>query len=133
MQNSTWSQFHRARRFAAPGRAAKARLWIASIAAAVILVLLLLLLSALADLLVTRGTLRISTDEQSQLPAAAGKSDGVDVSSNAGQSNGQRLDYHDRGTLPLVYRLRNTALGSVRDGRMTTGPRCDRIQNACWR
>ncbi len=113
MQNSTWSQFHRARRFAAPARAAKARLWIASIAAAVILVLLLLLLSALADLLVTRGTLRISTDEQSQLPAAAGKSDGVDVSSNAGQSNGQRLDYHDRGTLPLVYRLRDTALGSV--------------------
>lgn len=113
MQKSAAAQFHQTRRFAAPARVAKVRLWIASVAAAVILVLLLLLLSALADLLVTRGTLRIQDGEQSQLPASAGQPDGSDVSSTAGQSNGHRLDYHDRGLLPLVWRLHGTALGST--------------------
>ena len=81
----------------------KLRLATASIAAAVILILLLLLLSALTDLLVTHGTLQISPGEQADVPAAAGKPDVA----------GTTLVYSNRGLLPLVWRLRGTALGSV--------------------
>lgn len=96
-----WEQFHRARRFGAPKRGSKGRLIVASIAAAAILVLLLLLVSALADLLVTRGALEVSPGEQADVPPAAGKPDEF----------GQTIEYHDRGMLPLVWRLRDTALG----------------------
>ena len=103
MQNLGWSSFHRARRFGSSRRGSKLRLAAASIAAAVILILLLLLLSALTDLLVTHGTLEISPGEQADVPAAAGKPDVA----------GTTLEYSNRGLLPLVWRLRGTALGSV--------------------
>lgn len=103
MQNLGWNSFHRARRFGSSRRGSKLRLAAASIAAAVILILLLLLLSALADLLVTHGSLEIKPGEQAEVPAAAGKPDEI----------GATVEYRNRGLLPLVWRLRGTALGSV--------------------
>jgi len=103
MQNLGWTSFHRARRFGSSRRASKLRLAVASIAAAVILILLLILLSALADLLVTHGTLEISPGDQAKVPLKAGDPDVV----------GTTLVYSNRGLLPLVWRLRGTALGSI--------------------
>ncbi|HEX4000047.1 MAG TPA: ABC transporter ATP-binding protein [Pirellulales bacterium] len=102
MQKFGWNSFHRTRRFASPSSGAKFRLAAASVAAAVMLVLLLMLLSALADLLVTRGSLEVFPGERAEAPAAAGNPDQI----------GPTVEYRDRGLLPLVWRLRGTMLGS---------------------
>jgi ABC-type multidrug transport system fused ATPase/permease subunit len=114
MQNLGWNSFHRARRFGAPKRSSKVQLIVSGIASAVILVLLLLVLSALADLLVTHGTLEVSPAEQANVPAAAGKPDELGATLDHRNGGlGPTVEYHDHGLLPLVWRLRGTALGSV--------------------
>jgi len=104
MLNLGWNSFHRARRFAAPATSSTLRLAAASIASAVILALMLLLLSAVADLVVTRGTLEILPGERADIPAAAGE---------PAESGPPTVEYHNSGLLPLVWRLRGTAAGSL--------------------
>lgn len=105
MRNSGWNSFHRARRFGSPNPGSKLRLAAAAVVSAIILLLLLLSLSALTDLLVTHGSLEIPPSEKAQVPASVDKPDEANAT----------IEYHDRGLLPLVWRLRGTTLGSISD------------------
>ncbi len=97
----TWPSFQRARRFGPPSRGAAALVWISAILAATTLVKLLLLLAAGADLVVTRGML---VAEPAQTEAIARLAGPPDVT-------GATIEYHERGLLPLVWRLHDTRLG----------------------
>ena len=122
-----WNSFDRVRRFGSPPRGIKLSVVGSAIFAAIVLVALVVLLATIADLLITRGTLRIPAGEQAEVSAIAGPPNVVsgpvaDASAAAMQGDaairpevaGPMAEYQHRGLLPLVYRL---AFDDVRPDR----------------
>lgn len=108
-----WPSFQRARRFERQNADGRLVILLTSLAAAVLLVLLVLVAGALVDLLDTRGELVVPLADREAAAELAGSPD--EVRANA-------VVYQNRGLLPVVWRLRDTAAGQTLDAlnRATT-------------
>ncbi len=101
-----WNSFNRAQRFGNPSITARLPGVLLGFASAILLVLLVLTLAAVTDLLVTRGRLEIPTDQLASVPDVARPPNSVDVAEH-------KAIFHNRGILPLVWRLRTTSFGPL--------------------
>jgi ABC-type multidrug transport system fused ATPase/permease subunit len=120
-----WNSFDRVRRFSSPPTGINFSLVGSAIFAALVLVALIVLLATIADLLISRGTLRIPAGEQAEISAIAGPpnivngpaADSSAVIQGDGairpEAAGPIAEYQHRGLLPLVYRLRSTMFGPI--------------------
>jgi subfamily B ATP-binding cassette protein MsbA len=96
-----WNSFDRVQRFGSPPLGVKLSVIGSAVAAALLLVALVVLLALTADVLITRGTVKVESADQPSIAEFAGQ---PDVASPV-------AEYRQRGLLPLVCRLRGTMLG----------------------
>ncbi len=102
-----WHCFQRARRFGSPPLGSRLSIYVASVAATLLVLLLILAFGAITDLATSRGNLSIDARNKDDVQHVAELAGPADVRGS------DRVQYADRGLLPLVSRLNSTGFGDI--------------------